>query len=166
MRLIRIIIAITILITLSFSSAGICGGIRPGQGVKVLTTGGRLYRGLLYSMDSESITLSTNWGDKPVYRADIAQMWKGKRAVIRGAALGIAAGFAAGFVYYAVDHNESSTFSGYKNEFIWCCGIGFVLGSIAGTGLTTWSPVDKAEFAVDTDEFDADGFQMQVSFRF
>jgi hypothetical protein len=176
MRPLRTYIPAILFFTFILSSLGVCGGIKPGQEIKIFTTGDEWFQGTVYSMDSTSFTLSSRWGHKQIYRTEIVEMWQGKPATVRGAFLGLCAGVGLGFAYYGIDRGRSDAMFGYSHEdrpmsdYKWVI-VGFgagglAIGSMVGTALTEWFPVDKAEFAVDAGTMGRDGLHMQVSFRF
>ncbi len=176
MRPLKTTIPAMFLFTFILSSFGFCGGIKPGQEIKIFTTGDEWFQGTLYSMDASSFTLSSQWGHKQIDRMDIVEMWRGKPATIRGAFLGACAGVGIAFVYYGLDRDQSDAVFGfshekrpigeYKSIFIGFGVGGLAIGSMIGTAFTEWSPVDNAEFTVDAGIAGRDGLRMQVSFRF
>ena len=169
------IVVVTVFFTFTLSSLGLSGGLKKGQEIKVVTTGNEQYQGILYSMDSESVTVSSKWGQKRINRVEVAQMWTGKPETLRGAFVGVFAGIAGGLTYYLIDRNDSQgglysdiprPIGDYKKEIFGACAVGLVFGAMIGMAFTTWSPVDEAEFSFAPGTISETGLGIQVSLRF
>lgn len=178
----RIIIAVTFIIAFGLLSVAAGADIEPGCQVRIVTTDSARYQGLLFSVDSESFTVSSQFASRSIDRGDVARMWRGKPATIEGAALGLFAGIAAGLTYYVIDRDNAgnrrewrgpNSYSGeprplsdYTSTIIFYSGAGLMAGALIGSIITKWSPIDEAEFGTSAGMINTKGLRLQVSLRF